>query len=177
VLTGGLYVTVALRADGILLLGAHWADAARILVLLCGYGLGLGLLHVWYQVIRAAGHARQYLALEAAHLVTLVTALVFTTPHGPAAVAITQAVTVWLLVPVTWLVLDRNGLAVPLPRLARTTAAVAAGALVSLAVSTLLPDATGVAGLVATAVVLLAAYCAVVLPLTRTVLIGLKERT
>ncbi|ANZ41965.1 polysaccharide biosynthesis protein [Lentzea guizhouensis] len=177
VVTGGLYVTVALRPDGITLLGQQWADAARILTPLCGYGLGLGLLHVWYQVIRAAGHARQYLALEAAHLVTLVTALVFTTAHGPQAVAVTQAVTVWLLVPVTWLVLHRNGLAVPLPRLARTTATVAAGAVTSLALSTVLPGPASVLSLAATGLLLLAAYCAVVLPLNRTVLIGLKERT
>ncbi|MEU7476211.1 oligosaccharide flippase family protein [Lentzea sp. NPDC042327] len=177
VVTGGLYVVVALSADAITLLGAQWADAAAILVLLCGYGLGLGLLHVWYQVVRAAGHARQYLALEAAHLVTLVTALVFTTPHGPQAVAVTQVATVWLLVPATWLVLHRNGLAAPLPRLARTAAAVVAGALVSFVLSTVLPAPASVAGLAATATALLAGYCAVVLPLTRTVLIGLKERT
>ncbi|NKE63204.1 oligosaccharide flippase family protein [Lentzea sp. PSKA42] len=174
VITGGLYVTVALRADGIVVLGEQWADAARILVLLCGYGLGLSLLHVWYQVIRAAGHARQYLALEAAHLVTLLTALVFTTRHGAIAVAITQVAVVWLLVPVTWLVLVRNGLA--FAGLARAAATVMAGGLVGLGLSQVLPAATGIAGLAATGLVLLAAYCAVVLPPNRTVLIGLKER-
>ncbi len=174
VITGGLYVVVALLADGVVVLGEQWADAAGILVLLCGYGLGLSLLHVWYQVIRAAGHARQYLALEAAHLVSLLTALVFTTSRGPGAVALTQVAVVWLLVPVTWLVLARNGLA--LPRLARPAAAIAGGGLISLGLSKVLPDATGVAGLVVTGLVLAAAYCAVVLPLNRTVLIGPRER-
>lgn len=175
VITGGLYVTVALRSDGIVVLGEQWADAAGILALLCGYGLGLSLLHVWYQVIRAAGHARQYLALEATHLVALLTALVFTTERGPEAVAVTQLAVVWLLVPVAWLVLARNGLAFGLP--VRATAGVAAGGLACLALSTVLPDSTSVAGLLGTGLVLLATYCAIVLPLNRTVLIGLKERT
>lgn len=174
VITGGLYVTVALTADGIVVLGEQWADAAPVLVLLCGYGLGLSLLHVWYQVIRAAGHARQYLTLEAIHLVTLLAALVFTTAHGPMAVALTQAAVVWLLVPVTWLVLARNGLTFGVP--VRALSGVALGALACLAVSSLLPDSTGVAGLLAGGMLLLATYCAIVLPLNRTVLIGLKER-
>ncbi|GHH54244.1 oligosaccharide flippase family protein [Lentzea cavernae] len=174
VITGGLYATVALSAHGIVVLGEQWAGAARLLSLLCGYGLGLGLLHVWYQVIRAAGHARQYLALEAAHLVALLTALVFTTGLGPAAVAITQVTVVWLLVPVTWLVLRRNGLAFPIP--IRTIAGVLGAALACYAVSTLLPDSTTVTGLITTGLVLLATYCAIALPLNRTVLIGLKER-
>ncbi|HUQ58472.1 oligosaccharide flippase family protein [Lentzea sp.] len=174
VVTGGLYVVVALSADGIVVLGEQWADAARTLVLLCGYGFGLSLLHVWYQGIRAAGHARQYLALEAAHLAALLTALVFTTKHGPEAVALTQVAVVWLLVPVTWLVLARNGLA--LPRFARPVTTVVAGGLVSLAVHSALPASTTITGLVVTGLVLTAAYCAVVLPLNRTVLIGLEGR-
>lgn len=176
VITGGLYVTVALLSDAIVILGEQWASAAKTLALLCGYGLGLSLLHVWYQVIRAAGHARQYLALEAAHLVTLLTALAFTTRHGAEAVATTQLAVVWLLVPVTWLVLARNGLAFPLPRLARTAASVIAGALLCAALHELLPTATSVAGLAATGLLLLAAYCAIALPVNRAVLIGLKER-
>lgn len=176
VITGGLYVTVALLSQGVVVLGEQWASATKTLVLLCGYGLGLSLLHVWYQVIRAAGHARQYLALEAAHLVTLLTALAFTTRHGVEAVAVTQLAVVWLLVPVTWLVLARNGLAFPLPRLARTAASVAAGGFLSLGLSELLPEPATVAGLATTGLLLLAAYCAAALPANRTVLIGLKER-
>ncbi|WP_245786314.1 oligosaccharide flippase family protein [Lentzea albida] len=174
VITGGLYTTVALSAHGIVVLGEQWAGAARLLALLCGYGFGLGLLHVWYQVIRAAGHARQYLALEATHLVLLLTALVFTTGHGPAAVAITQVTVVWLLVPVTWLVLRRNGLAFPLP--VRAISSVGGAAAACWAISAVLPGSTGLAGLVTTGLVLLTAYCAIALPLNRTVLIGLKER-
>ncbi|MFD4675667.1 oligosaccharide flippase family protein [Lentzea sp. NPDC058450] len=174
VVTGGLYVTVALSAHGIVILGDQWRDAAGLLVLLCGYGLGLGLLHVSYQVIRAAGHARQYLALEATHLVALLTALAFTTERGPAAVAITQLAVVWLLVPLTWLVLKRNGLAFPLPLRALTT--VAGAAIACAAVDAVLPDSTTLPGLIATALLLLGTYCAITLPLNRTVLIGLKER-
>ncbi|SDG06148.1 polysaccharide transporter, PST family [Lentzea fradiae] len=174
VVTGGLYVVVALLADGIVVLGEQWAGAARILVLLCGYGLGLSLLHVWYQALRAAGHARQYLALETAHLVALLTALVLTTRRGPEAVAVTQVAVVWLLVPVTWLVLARAGLAPR--RVARPVAGVVAGALLSLGVRLALPEPSGVLGLAGTGLALAAAYCAVVLPVNRTVLIGLKER-
>ncbi|MFC3890524.1 oligosaccharide flippase family protein [Lentzea rhizosphaerae] len=175
VITGGLYLAIALRADGIVVLGEQWADAARILVLLCGYGLGLSLLHVWYQAIRAAGHARQYLALEAAHLAALLTALVFATRHGPVAVAVTQVTVVWLLVPITWLVLVRNGLASSQP--ARAAVTVVAGGLVSLGVNRFLPESDTVVSLIVTGATVLAVYCAVVLPLNRTVLIGLKERT
>lgn len=174
VITGGLYVVTALSAHGIVVLGEQWSNAAQILVLLCGYGFGLSLLHVWYQVIRAAGHARQYLALEATHLVALLTALAFTTELGPQAVALTQLAVVWLLVPVTWLVLARNGLAFPLPF--RATTSVIGAALACTTISTLLPETRTVAGLVATGLVLLATYCAITLPLNRTVLIGLKER-
>lgn len=172
--TGGLYAVVALLADGIVVLGEQWAGAGRVLVPLCGYGLGLSLLHVWYQAIRAAGHARRYLALEAAHLVALLTALVVTTRHGQEAVALAQMAVVWLLVPVTWLVLARTGL--PLLRIARPAASVAAGGLAAFALSRVLPGPSGVAGLLGTGLALAAAYCAVVLPLNRTVLIGLKER-
>ncbi|MET9225480.1 oligosaccharide flippase family protein [Lentzea sp. NPDC003310] len=174
VITGGLYTTVALSAHGIVVLGEQWADAAGLLVLLCGYGLGLGLLHVCYQVIRAAGHARQYLALEATHLVALLTALVFTTERGPAAVALTQLAVVWLLVPVTWLVLVRHGLAFPVP--VRALATVLGGALACWALAAVLPDSTTPAGVVTTGLLLLVTYGAIALPLNRTVLIGLKER-
>ncbi|GLY53094.1 oligosaccharide flippase family protein [Lentzea sp. NBRC 102530] len=174
VITGGLYVTVALSAHGIVVLGQQWADAARVLALLCGYGLGLGLLHVWYQTIRAAGHARQYLALEATHLVTLLTALVFTTERGPAAVAATQLAVVWLLVPLTWLVLHAHGLAFPLP--GKALAGVAGAAIACAALDAVLPDSTTLPGLIATGLLLLGTYCAIALPLNRTVLIGLKER-
>ncbi|HEX8868524.1 MAG TPA: oligosaccharide flippase family protein, partial [Lentzea sp.] len=81
VITGGLYVVTALLADHVVLFGERWAPAAPVLTALCGYGLGLGLLHTWYQVIRAAGHARWYLALEVTHLVTLLAALALTTQH------------------------------------------------------------------------------------------------
>lgn len=174
VITGGLYVVVALTADGIVVLGEQWAHAAPLLVLLCGYGLGLGLLHVWYQVIRAAGHTRQYLALEAGHLVALLTALAFTTRHGVAAVAVAQLAVVWLLVPAAWFVLARNGLAFRLPL--RGLAGVLGGAAACLALSTALPDDDSVVAVVATGLVLLLTYCAIALPPNRRVLIGLKER-
>ncbi|GGU67943.1 oligosaccharide flippase family protein [Lentzea flava] len=166
-ITGGLFTVLALLADHVVLFGERWAPAAPVLMALCAYGLGLGLLHTWYQVIRAAGHARWYLALEVTHLIALLSALALTTRHGVLAVAIAQAVIVWLLVPLTWWVLTRHGLAFPPRELGRTTAGLLT-ACASCAVATrLLPETGGIAGAVLSGLVLLGVYAAVVLPLNR----------
>lgn len=166
-ITGGLYVVTALLADRVVLFGERWAPAAPALVALCAYGLGLGLLHTWYQVVRAAGHARWYLALEVTHLVALLGALAVTTRHGVLAVAIAQAVIVWLLVPLTWWVLARHGLAFPPGELVRTVAGVLAAGAACVLVARILPAAGGIAGALFGGVVLLGLYAAVVLPLNR----------
>lgn len=165
--TGCLYTVAALLADRVVLFGQRWAPAAVVLVALCAYGFGLGLLHTWYQVVRAGGHARWYLALEVAHLIALLTALALTTRHGVLAVAVAQAVIVWLLVPVTWWVLARHGLAFRLRELGRAVAGVAgAGACCWLA-ARLLPSGGGVAGAVFAGLVLLGVYAAVAVPFNR----------
>ncbi|WP_433261926.1 oligosaccharide flippase family protein [Actinosynnema sp. CS-041913] len=133
VVTGGLYAVTAALADRVVLFGERWSPAAVPLVLLCGYGLGFGLLHLWYQVIRAAGHARRYLALELTHLAVLVAALAVVTRHGVVAVALTQLLVVWAMVPVAWVVLARNGLAPP--QLGRTAVGVLVGAACCLVVA------------------------------------------
>jgi hypothetical protein len=138
-----------------------------VLAALCAYGLGLGLLHTWYQVVRAAGHARWYLALEVTHLVALLGALTVTTPHGVLAVAAAQAVIVWLLVPLTWWVLVRHGLAFPLGELARTVAGLLTAGLGCVLVARVLPATDGIAGALLCGLVLLGVYAAVVLPLNR----------
>jgi O-antigen/teichoic acid export membrane protein len=166
-ITGGLYVVTALLADRVVLFGERWAPAAPVLVALCVYGLGLGLLHTWYQVVRAAGHARWYLALEVTHLVALLGALAVTTPHGVEAVAVAQAVVIWLLVPLTWWVLVRHGLAFPLRELARTVAGLLAACVSCVVITRLLPDTGGIAGALLCSLVLLGVYAAVVLPLNR----------
>jgi PST family polysaccharide transporter len=130
VVAGGLYLLVALLADRVVLLGARWAPAAPVLVLLCVYGLGISLLQIWYQALKAAGHARHYLALEVGHLVVLVTAVALSVGHGMVAVAGAQAATAWLVVAVTWWTMTRRGLAFPVSELARMTAGVAAAAAV-----------------------------------------------
>ncbi|KJK52330.1 polysaccharide biosynthesis protein [Lentzea aerocolonigenes] len=165
-ITGGLYVVTALLADHIVLFGERWAPAAPVLVALCGYGLGLGLLHTWYQVIRAAGHARWYLALEVTHLAALLAALALTTQHGVLAVAGAQAAIVWLLVPLTWWVLAKHGLAFPPGELARTVAGLLAGAVACAFVVQVLPT-DGIGGAVLCGLVLLGVYAAIVLPLNR----------
>ncbi|WP_232837084.1 oligosaccharide flippase family protein [Lentzea terrae] len=166
-ITGGLYVVTGLLADQVVLFGDRWAPAAPVLVALCAYGFALGLLHTWYQVVRAAGHARWYLALEVTHLVTLLGALALTTPHGVLAVAVAQAVIVWLLVPVTWWVLVRHGLAFPPRELARTIAGLLAAATACLVIARILPTTKGIAGALLAGLVLLGVYAAVALPLNR----------
>ncbi|WP_231648397.1 oligosaccharide flippase family protein [Saccharothrix sp. NRRL B-16348] len=128
VVTGGLYAVTAALADRVVVFGARWAEAAVPLALLCLYGLGLGLLHVWYQVLKAAGHARRYLALEVSHLVLLVGGLLVFTRHGVVAVALVQVAAAWLVVPCTWWALARRGIGPPLAALARGAAGVVAAA-------------------------------------------------
>ncbi|HEX8870269.1 MAG TPA: polysaccharide biosynthesis protein, partial [Lentzea sp.] len=88
------------------------------------------------------------------------------TQHGVLAVAIAQAVIVWLLVPLTWWVLVRHGLAFPLTELARTVAGLFAGAVACALVARALPS-NGIAGAVLSGLVLLGVYAAIVLPLNR----------
>ncbi len=164
--TGGLYMVTALLADRVVLFGERWAPAAPVLAVLCAYGLGLGLLHTWYQVVRAAGHARWYLALEVTHLVLLLGALVATTRAGIEAVAVAQASIVWLLVPVTWWVLVRHGLAFPLRSLGRVAIGLIAAGVGCVFMARLLPSG-GVASAVFGGLVLLGLYAAIVLPLNR----------
>ncbi|PWK91520.1 PST family polysaccharide transporter [Lentzea atacamensis] len=166
-ITGGFFVVIALLADQVVLFGERWAPAAPVLVALCAYGLGLGLLHTWYQVIRAAGHARWYLALEVTHLVALLSALAVTTRHGVLAVAIAQAVIVWLLVPLTWWVLVRHGLAFPPAELGRTVAGLLTACASCALVARLLPDTNGIAGALLAGLVLFGVYAAISLPLNR----------
>ena len=163
VITGGLYVVVALLADRVVLLDERWAPTAGPLLLLCCYGLGITLLHTWYQVIKAAGHARVYLALEVTHLVALVTALALTTRHGLLAVALTQVAVAWLLVPLTWWVLTRHGLAFPVAELARQAAGVATAGAAAFALHVVLGPLPGVPGALVEGAVLALAYCAVAL--------------
>ena len=110
VLTGGLYAVTAVLADRVVVFGARWVEATVPLALLCLYGLGISLLHVWYQVLKAAGFARRYLVLEVSHLVLLVGGLVAFTRQGVVAVALVQVVAAWSIVPWTWWALVRRGI-------------------------------------------------------------------
>ncbi|RKT55437.1 oligosaccharide flippase family protein [Saccharothrix australiensis] len=175
VVTGGLYAVTAAMADRVVLFGDRWAPAAAPLALLCGYGLGFGLLHLWYQVIRAAGHARRYLALELTHLAALVLALLVCTRHGVVAVAATQLAVVWALVPVAWRVLARRGLAPP--GLGRMAAGVAAGAVCCLVVARSVGGLFGptVPGALGEGLVLVLGYAAAVLLTDRRAVRELRE--
>jgi O-antigen/teichoic acid export membrane protein len=142
VVTGGLYLAVALLADRVVVLGDRWAPAAVPLVLLSGYGLGISVLHVWYQAVKATGHAVLYLKLETTHLVLVVAALVLATGQGVAAVAAAQLAVAWVMVPLTWWHLRRLGVA---PAVGGGAARVAVAALVA-AVPVVLLDLLGVFG-------------------------------
>ncbi|MDU0290952.1 oligosaccharide flippase family protein [Saccharothrix longispora] len=174
VLTGGLYVVTAVLADRVVVFGDRWSGAALPLALLCLYGLGIGLLHVWYQVLKAAGHARRYLALEVTHLGVLVTGLVLFTRYGVVAVALVQAVSAWALVPVTWRALARRGLAPPTRSVLRGAAGVLAAAgccaVVALAAGDVFGPPGSVPGVLVEGVLLVAVCGAVVVLTNREVL-------
>ncbi|MEC3977322.1 oligosaccharide flippase family protein [Amycolatopsis sp. H20-H5] len=145
VVTGGLYVSLAVLSDRVVVLGERWAPAAGPLVLLSGYGLGVCLLQIWYQAVKATGHVRLYLALETTHLTVLVLSLVLLTRFGVEAVAAAQLAAAWVLVPVTWWALARLTVAPALKELAgvavKVLAAAAAGAVPAVAL-----DRAGVFG-------------------------------
>lgn len=166
VVTGGLYLALAVLSDRVVLLGARWAPAATTLILLSGYGLGICLLQIWYQAVKATGHIRLYLALETTHLVFLVVSLTALTRHGVQAVAAAQLVAVWSLVPLTWWALSRLAVA-PAPReladlAVRLIAAGAAGAIPAVALNRagFFGAADHLPGALAEAVVLVLGYAA-----------------
>ncbi|MFD0200647.1 MULTISPECIES: oligosaccharide flippase family protein [Saccharothrix] len=163
--TGALYAVTAVLADRVVVFGARWAEAAVPLALLCLYGLGISLLHVWYQVLKAAGHARRYLALEVTHLVLLVGGLLLFTRHGVVAVALVQLTAAWLVVPCTWWALARRGMGPPWPALARGALGVVAAAGCGAAVAFGVGDVFGPPGSVVAALgegVVVAVVCGVV---------------
>ncbi len=181
VLTGGLYLVLAVLADRVALLGARWADAAGPLILLTGYGLGISLLQIWYQAVKATGHARRYLALECTHLLLLAAGLVLLTRLGIAAVAAVQFGVAWLVLPIAWRVLAGIGMAPPVRELAgilsRVLGACAAGAVpaVLLAHTGLFGPADSLPGALGEGLVLVAGYAGATLLLHRGELTGLRR--
>ncbi|WP_246258307.1 oligosaccharide flippase family protein [Amycolatopsis anabasis] len=172
VVVGGLYVLAALLSDRVVVLDERWRPAAGVLVVLCGYGLGISLLQTWYEAIRAADRPRWYLVLEVAHLALLVTGLAVLTRHGVLAAAAAQAGAAWALVPVTAWVLVRSGVAPPARELGRVVVSVVVAAVVCSAVRFGLFGAPGsVTSAVFEAVLLLGCYAGVVL-LTQRGLLG-----
>jgi O-antigen/teichoic acid export membrane protein len=177
VVTGGLYLALAVLADRVVLLGARWADAAGPLVLLSGYGAGICLLQIWYQAVKATGHVRRYLALETTHLVLLATGLVLLTHAGIGAVAAAQLAAAWLVVPLAWRVLASAGVAPGVAELAGMSARVAlacvAGAVPAVALRPVFGDSP--AGALAEAAVLVAGYAGATVLLQRTALTELRR--
>ncbi|MEV7037859.1 oligosaccharide flippase family protein [Amycolatopsis sp. NPDC051061] len=181
VVTGGLYLALALLADRVVLLGARWAAAAGPLVLLSGYGAGICLLQIWYQAVKATGHVRRYLALEATHLLLLAAGLALLTSAGIGAVAGVQLGAAWLVVPLAWLVLDRSGVAPSRAELAGVAArvllagAAAAVPAVALAHAGWFGAAGSLPGAVAEAAVLVAGYAGATCLLQRNALAELRR--
>lgn len=172
--TGGLFVVAAVLADRVVLLGARWAPAAGVLTLLCGYGLAISLLHVWHQVIKAAGHPRLYLGLQTAHLVVLVAALVPGTRFGVTAVAVIQVVAAWVLVAVTWWAMVRRGVAFRAAEFGRMAAGVGLAAGVCAGVAIAFDGAGSVVGTLAEGLLLLLVYGGVLLLVDRDVVRELR---
>lgn len=108
---GGLYVIAALIADSIVLLGEHWAASVPVLMVLCGYGLIVSVLVIWYEVLRAADWLRVYLLLEISHLVVVSTLLVALVGRGVVAAAWAQVIAASALLLPTYLVMRRAGVA------------------------------------------------------------------
>ncbi|SFW78139.1 oligosaccharide flippase family protein [Amycolatopsis australiensis] len=181
VVTGGLYLALAVLADRVVLLGDRWADAAGPLVLLSGYGVGICLLQVWYQAVKAAGHVRRYLALEVTHLALLAAGLATLTRAGITAVAAAQLGAAWLVVPLAAAAVARAGAAPPVAELAGVFARVllacaAAGVpVVVLARAGWFGAAESLPGAVAEAAVLLAGYAGATLLLQRAAIAELRR--
>jgi len=169
VLAGGLYLALIVLADRVVVLGARWADAADLLIPLSGYGLSICLLQIWYQAVKATGHAKRYLALECAHLAMLVAGLALLADIGIGAVAAVQFSSAWLMLPIAWRVLTGLGVAPPMPELAgivtRLLGACVLGALpaVLLDHAGLFGTADSLPGTLGESLVLVAGYAAVTL--------------
>lgn len=181
VVTGGLYLALAVLSDRIVLLGARWSDSAGPLLLLAGYGMGLCLLQIWYQAVKATGNARRYLALESTHLALLTAGLALLAHAGINAVAAVQLGAVWLVVPLAWAALRKYRVAPPAAELAGMALRVLAAGAVS-AVPTLALNHAGVfgaedslTGAVAEAVLLVAGYAGATLFLQRGELVVLRR--
>ncbi|WP_372666006.1 oligosaccharide flippase family protein [Amycolatopsis kentuckyensis] len=169
VVTGGLYAGLAVLAGHVVLLGDRWAAAAGPLVLLSGYGVGICLLQIWYQAVKATGHVRRYLALETTHLALLATGLSVFTHAGIEAVAAVQLTAAWLVVPVAWRVLAGIGVPLPLAGMGlRVLLACVAGAVPALVV----PHADS---WLLQAVVFVAGYAGATLLLQRTAIAELRR--
>lgn len=83
VLAGGLYLTVALVANRVVILSPHWKQAGPVLVLLCIYGFLLSFELTCFVALRATGRTRSFVACQAAHAVILLTILpALTDRHG-----------------------------------------------------------------------------------------------
>lgn len=171
VLTGGLYVLMAVLAPRIVVIDERWAPSAPVLQVLCLYGAGFGLLLAGYDALRAAGRPGAYLAAQATHLVLLLgLAVVLVRRDGIVGVAWAQVVAVALLCLGTAAVLVRAG--VVDRRLWRTALGplVAAGVVVLVARGTALvwdPPADSLPGVLALGALLAACYAGVIVAVDR----------
>ena len=135
---GGAYALIAIMANHVVLLGERWAGAIPVLILLCGYGIGISLLSTWFEAIRAVGHIRWYLYFEIAHLTMLVITLLLFTRHGIITVGVVQLAVAWSMVPVVFRSLRAAGIAPPAAGIWRAVIGLVLPAAVALAASQLL---------------------------------------
>lgn len=103
-IAGGMYALIAIMAPSIVVLGGQWSGSVPVLIVLCGYGLGISVMSAWYEGIRVVGWTRTFLALESTHLILLATLLPVLTRYGVVAAALAQVAAVAVLIPVAWIV-------------------------------------------------------------------------
>lgn len=108
--TGGAYVTLALLADRVVVLGERWAGSVPVLRVLTAYGLLLSLVLTAQEALRAAGRPALYLGSEFVHVLVLLGAAVALVRFGVVGVAWAQAGAVLVATIVVAVMLARTGI-------------------------------------------------------------------
>lgn len=111
---GGLYLLLALMADHVVVISERWAPSAKVLVILCVFGVADSLIQPWYSAVLAAGRPRWFLILQVGQIIVLGTLLVSFVAGGVDGAAWAHLLAAWAVVPVLWIIMVRIGTA---PRL------------------------------------------------------------
>ena len=169
--TGGAYTAVALLADRIVVIDPRWAGSAPVLRVLALYGVLLGAVLMGHEALRASGRPGLYLRAQVVHVVVLLVAAIGGVRFGIIGVAWAQVGAVVVAAAVVGGMLRRARLLGP--GLGRVVLAPLLAAAVVAALHTaagwarLLPPADSLLGGAVTGVVVLVAYCGVLVLVDR----------